>query len=90
MKESEGPKKDDILRKGSVDVIVIVSGVRQRHTLEVKREDTPFGKVPFLVSRYYIPQNEMVRLAEELGLPIKSKDATVLPPGKLLKDFVND
>lgn len=89
MKESEG-KKDEILKRGNVDVMVIVSGVRQRHTLEVKREDTPFGKVPFLVSRHYLPQNEMVRLAKELGLPVKSKEATVLPPGKLLKDFVED
>ncbi len=86
MKESE-ERKDEILRKGSVEAVVIVSGVRQRHLLEVKREDTPFGRVPFLVSRHYIPKNEMVRLAEELGLPVKSKEATVLPPGKLLKDF---
>lgn len=84
MKASE---KDKILKKGKKNVTVTVNGVRQKQTLEVKREKTPFGEVPFLRSKHRIPKNEMVRLAEELGLPLKSDEATVLPPGKMLKDF---
>ncbi len=79
--------RQDVLRKGYIDVKVYVAGLRQAHRLEVRMEDTPHGTVPFLICRNYIPNSELVRLAEDLQLPIKHKNTLVLPRGKSLKDF---
>lgn len=78
---------DEILKRGYVDVKVRVSGLRQQHRLEVVMEKTSSGTVPFLVSKYYIPTMELVRLAEELQLPVKHKDTVVFPKGKMAGSF---
>jgi hypothetical protein len=70
-----------------VDVKVFVSGLRQSHRLQLERERTPQGLVPFLVSKHYIPTTELLRLAEELQLPIKCRDVVVFPKGKRAGDF---
>jgi hypothetical protein len=72
---------EGIIKRGYVDVKVFVTGLRQSHRLEVKVEKTAVGNVPFLICRHYIPPAEMVRLAEELKLPIKHKDTVVFPRG---------
>ncbi len=79
--------KEEILRRGFVDVKVYVSGLRQSHRLTVVREKTPHGIVPFLMSKYYIPTNELVRLAEELQLPMKHNQIEVFPRGKMASSF---
>jgi hypothetical protein len=79
--------KEEILRRGYVDVKVRVSGLRQSHRMEVVREKTSAGVVPFLVSKYYIPTMELVRLAEELQLPVKHKDTVVYPKGTMAGHF---
>ena len=80
-------KKDEILKQGYVDVKVFVSGLRQSHRLHVERERTPQGLVPFLVCKHYIPTTELVRLAEELQLPLRCRDVLVFPRGKKAGDF---
>lgn len=79
--------KEEILRRGYVDVKVFVSGLRQSHRLTISKEKTAHGMVPFLVCKYYIPTNELVRLSEELGLPIKHKEVTVFPRGTMPSHF---
>lgn len=79
--------KDEILRRGYADVKVRVAGLRQSHRLELVRERTPQGLVPILVAKHYIPPVELVRLAEELQLPVKSKDTIVFPRGTRAGDF---
>ncbi len=80
--------KKDILKNGYVIVKVTVSGVRQTHRLNVVREKESRGDFYYLTGRHPIPENEMVRLAEELQLPVKSRDAMVFPKGKMKKDFI--
>jgi len=80
-------KKEDILKKGSVEVHAKVSGIRQRHVLKVVREKTAWGMVPYLVGEHKIPAAELIRLAEELQLPIKCAGMTVFPKGKATQDF---
>ncbi len=87
---SANPISKSILKQGYIDVKVYVSGLRQSHRLQVVREKTAHGTVPFLVSQYYIPLQELIRLAEQLQLPIKHKDTSVFPRGKALVDFVED
>ena len=86
--ESKGKStKGNILKNGSIEVHVKISGIRQRHTLKVEREKTAFGMVPYLVCDKSIPTNELLRLAQELQLPIKCKGMKVFPKGKAAKDF---
>jgi hypothetical protein len=79
--------KEEILRRGFVDVKVFVSGLRQSHRLTLERERMAQGLVPFLVCKHYIPTAELLRLAEELQLPLKCKDVRVFPRGKMAGDF---
>ena len=80
--------KDEILRRGYVITKVTVSGVRQTHRLNVVKEKSGAGYFHFLTGRFKIPQNEMLRLAEEFQLPVKSGDTFVFPKGKSKRDFV--
>ncbi len=80
--------KDEILRKGYIITKVTVSGVRQTHRLNVVKEKSGAGNFYYLTGRFAIPQSEMIRMAEEFGLPIKSRDVLVFPKGKSKKDFV--
>jgi len=75
--------REEILRRGYVDVKVFVTGLRQSHRLTIEREKTIHGMVPFLVCKFYIPTTELVRLAEELQLPVKHKDVVVFPKGMM-------
>jgi len=55
--------------------------------LKVVREKTAWGMVPYLVGEHKIPAAELIRLAEELQLPIKCAGMTVFPKGKAAQDF---
>jgi len=79
--------KEEILRRGYVDVKVFVSGFRQSHRLQIVREKTVQGLVPYLVCSHYVPAPELMRLAEELQLPIKCRTVTVFPKGKMAGHF---
>ncbi len=79
--------RDEILKRGYIDVKVYVAGLRQNHRLTVETERTVHGDVPFLMCKNYIPNNELVRLANELMLPIKHAKTMVLPKGMAPKDF---
>ncbi len=79
--------KDEIIKRGFVDVKVFVAGFRQGHRLEVVKQKTASCTTPFLMSKHYIPQAEMVRLAEELQLPIRHKDTIVFPRGTMPSTF---
>ncbi|MFH1393336.1 MAG: hypothetical protein ABII71_06340 [Candidatus Micrarchaeota archaeon] len=76
-----------ILRKGFIDVKAIVTGLRQTHRLKLVRDKSPYGWITILEGRYSLPETEMVRLAEELQFPIRTKDILVFPKGKMQKDF---
>jgi hypothetical protein len=80
--------KEEILKRGYVDVKVFVTGLRQSHRLEIVKEKTNQGVIPFLVSKHYIPSAELVRLAEMLQLPVKHKDTVVFPRGKMAGHFI--
>lgn len=79
--------KEQILKKGSVEVHVKVGGIRQRHTLKVEKEKTAWGMVPFLVFSRQVSAAELVRIAQELQLPVKCKGMKVFPKGKAAQDF---
>jgi len=78
-----------IISNGKITVKVKVNGVLQNHDLVVLREKTSVGEIPVLTSRHYIPKTELVRLAGELGLPIKFEKDIAFPPGKMASHFVS-
>ncbi len=80
--------RDEIIKRGYVDVKVHVQGLRQNHRLAVETEKTPRGNITYLVSKLYIPTPELLRLAEELQFPIKHNTTVVFPKGKMPKDFL--
>jgi hypothetical protein len=80
--------KEEILKRGYVDVKVQVQGLRQSHRLTVMKEKTQRGTLHFLMAKHYIPTSELVRLAEVFQLPIRHKDKVVFPKGKMPKDFL--
>jgi hypothetical protein len=80
-------KPEDILRKGAVEVHAKVGGIRQLHVLKVTYEKSAWGMVPYLVSKHKLPTAELLRLAEELQLPIKCHGVTAFPKGKAAQDF---
>ena len=80
--------KKEILERGYVDVKIHVSGIRQAHRLEIVRERTSQGSVSYLVSKSYIPNFEMIKLAQEFQLPIRCRSVIVFPRGKMISDFI--
>lgn len=76
-----------ILERGSIEVRIKSGGMFKRINLKVVKEKTAWGLVPFLVSSHQVPATELVRLAEELQLPIKCNDMKVFPKGKAAADF---
>jgi len=79
--------KEEILKRGSVEVHIKVGGIRQLHMLKVEKEKTAWGLVPFCVFSTQVPAGELVRVAEELQLPVKCKGMKVFPKGKGPADF---
>ena len=79
--------KEAILRRGWVEVHAVVGGIRQLNTLNVKKERTMWGTVPYLVCDRQLPHAEVIRIAEELQLPVKAGSVSAFPRGKSPKDF---
>jgi len=82
------PTQKEIFTAGFIEVKVKSGGFIKKHRLTVVRENTGFGEMPFLTAKESFPNAEMVRLANELQLPIKSGSAVAFPTGKMAKDFV--
>ena len=80
--------RDSILKTGSTKIVVTRAGVRQLLTFTIVREQTPMGAVPYLCSKKEMGLPELVRLANELCLPVRSKSMTVFPEKKAAHDFV--
>lgn len=77
-----------ILKEGKVEIRVHRPGMWQRVEFLVKRIETPIGSYPVLWTDRQIDITEMVRVAEEIGLPVKTPSGTAFPKGKGTEDFV--
>ena len=76
------------LRVGKVEVRVRHSGMYQRIDFKVEREPFPLGPVPYLHADREIDQPELLRVASELDLPVKSKTGhKIFAPGKSARDY---
>lgn len=80
-------EQSELLQKKSVILMLTVSGMRQRHEFFIEREETSYGKVPFLMCKRNISLNELMKVAEENRLPVKCAGQKIFPKGKSPKDF---
>jgi hypothetical protein len=82
------PKAKDALSKGEIEVRINRFGVLQNQNFKVTRKKTPLGEVPYLTTEKFLPMPELVKIAEEYGLPIDSGTGRIFPRGKKETDFV--
>lgn len=81
-------KKEEILKKGRIEIQVKRFGQLKREIFEVKYENLPNGKYPILFLDKPIELSELCRIANETGLPVKAKNGIAFPEGKSAKDFL--
>ena len=81
------PSIKQILSKGKVELRVRRAGVIQLQDFVVKKGMSPAGEYPYLFLDKFIDLSELLRIAEELQLPVTAKNGSVFPKGKSSKDF---
>lgn len=83
------PTIQEILAKGKAEIRVKRAGVHQRQDFLVKRGMSPEGQYPYLFIDKFVDLGELIRVAEEYGLPVTAKNGSVYPKGKSSKDFAH-
>lgn len=79
----------EILAKGKVEIKVKRAGVRQFQDFVVKRGMSPEGEYPYLFIDKFVDLSELMRVAEEYGIPVTAKNGRIFPRGKTSKDFAH-
>jgi hypothetical protein len=77
----------EIIKKGSIKIRVVRSGMFQQMTFEVKR--VTLGNIEYaeLFTERMIDMSELKRIALETGLPVEAQNGRIFPPGKVASDF---
>lgn len=83
------PSPKEIVKLGKISIRVKHAGIIQKFDFIVKRKPGPAGEYPYLFLDKFIDLSELVRLAEEAGLPVTSKNGTAFPKGKMASDFAH-
>ncbi len=79
-----------IVKKGSAEAEVKITGMLQIHKFLVAKEKTAFGEIPVLnpEKKVTLPLTEAIKVANQLDLPVRSASGLVFPAGKFAKDFI--
>ncbi|MDD5317673.1 MAG: hypothetical protein PHF51_02965 [Candidatus ainarchaeum sp.] len=83
------PSTEEILAKGKAEIRVKRAGVVQFQDFLVKKKAGPEGEYPYLFIDKFVDLSELIRVAEEYGLPVTAKNGSVFPKGKSSKDFAH-
>lgn len=78
---------EEIIKKGSVEARVNISGMWQRITFNVSKKKAGNLEYYCLTTKKQVGAGELVRLANELGMPVESPAGSAFPNGKMAKDF---
>ncbi len=78
----------EAIEKGNVELKVWRAGALQRIDFSAKR--LPAGNMQYLTlfTDRFVDLGELVRIAEEVGLPIFAANGKVFPRGKTSSDFI--
>lgn len=80
--------KEQVISQGHTELHARVGGILQSHRFILQKEKTGFGIVSVLVTAGNVPVGELARLADEIGIPLRSPLGIAFPKGKGPKDFV--
>lgn len=80
--------REQILERKKATFEITVAGIRQKHEFTLEYSETAVGKIPFLTSKRMFPINELMRIADETGLPVNSAGQKLFPKGKGPRDFL--
>jgi hypothetical protein len=77
-----------ILKQGSAEIRVRVSGIIQKHKFELKKENSAFGDYYVLETSQPLVIAELMRVANEADFPVRAPTGFYFPNGKTPKDFL--
>ena len=76
--------------KKTIEVSFISEGIVKKHVAEIKVETTPFGSYEYIdISRVNVPQKELIKIANETGMPVFHRGMKIFPEGKTARDIIN-
>ena len=81
-------KAAEILRQGYARIRVKRAGMLQFQVFKVKRVELGGDAFVELFLDRLLDMSELLRVANETGLPVESENRRVFPEGKGAKDFV--
>ncbi len=76
-----------ILKSGFAELQVKASGMLQKHKFTLKKESSAFGEYYLLEIEVPIGISELMRIANEVDLPVRAPTGFFFPKGKSPKDF---
>ncbi|MGB9719140.1 MAG: hypothetical protein ACPL06_00920 [Candidatus Anstonellales archaeon] len=71
-----------------VTVEVTVAGMKQRHKFKMVKETTPFGTYELINIPMVLPKLELLRIADEKGIPVFNNGEKYFPKGKTARDII--
>ncbi|MGB9732568.1 MAG: hypothetical protein ACP5HF_01945 [Candidatus Micrarchaeia archaeon] len=77
----------EIVRKGSIKIRVRRSGMLQQLTFNVKEAEAGNIKYYKLYTDRLVDISELIRVAEEVGLPVEAPNGKAFPKGSTASDF---
>ncbi len=77
----------NIVRTGELKIRVMRSGMYQKLTFTVKKERSGDVEYYELSTNRLIDAPELIRIAEETGLPVKAENGRAFPKGTSPRDF---
>ena len=77
----------DIVRRGSIKIRVKRSGMLQQLTFKIKEATAGNIKYYELYTDRLVDTSELVRVAEEIGLPVEAPNGKAFPKGSGASDF---
>ncbi len=78
---------NQIIEKGYIEERVSISGIWQRVTFRVMRKK--YGSIEYIVlhTEKLVGASDLLRIANETGLPVESPVGSAFPKGKMAEDF---
>lgn len=71
-----------------VTVELTVAGMKQRHKFKTIKETTPFGTYELIDIPIVLSKLELLRIAEEKGMPVLNNGEKYFPKGKTARDII--
>jgi cystathionine beta-lyase/cystathionine gamma-synthase len=79
--------KEKIFKEGKFTTTLVHSGMRQNIEFELKTITIAGKNLKVLFTEKPVNLNDLIKLAEQLDIPIQSKTGLIYPPGKKASDF---